>query len=329
MYINIINKNHLVFRLFCIVLFGLCACSTPVKKCDNSGFKDTIVVKDYNIVIAPDLSNRIDSRVHPKPLHDSILINGIIDEIGSILTLQNRRVGQKDIFSLDFINPGILNNSTIAVASCRIDFGHFSNLYESAEYKRIGLSRDQELFKQEVAKVYEHAHQNLAGADIWNYFNQTIHNQVKILPPESYVEGCTTISRQFRNVAVLFTDGYIENAGGKKDHQFSEGRVEYIRKAFNASKSKALQSYIDENFSLGIASTIQSLKDWDVILFEIVDRSLDSNGVAIKSPTDFEILSVIWKSWLKQSGCKHVEVYKAVADKKILFDRLGNFLKVI
>ncbi len=330
MHTNNTNSHQFLIKVFYVILAGFVSCSSPGRPDVGHDYpKDTIVIKDYNLIIAPDLSNRISFNVHPKPLHDTVLINGVINEINNILNLQNRRVGQKDIFSLDFINPGILNNNWINVDACKIDFSRFSNVHENAAYKRNKLANDQRLFKEQVSKLYEHSINKMAGADIWNYFNQTVGNQLKIMPPQVRLEGDVAISRELKNLVVLFTDGYIENVNIKKEYQLSKQQVDDIRKNFNASKSKNLQAYIDGNAAFGIAVTTQSLKDLNVVVFEMLDRSLNAQGVAKQHPTDFEIMSIVWKNWLKQSGCKHVEVYKAVADKKLMLERLKDFLKII
>lgn len=322
-------KYTIISQLLYVALWSLASCSGPEGSPGSCPTRDTITIKDYNLIIAPDLSNRISFDVHPKPLHDTVLINGIINEIHNILTLQNRRVGQKDVFTLDFINPGMLNNNWVAVDSCKIDFSGFPDLYTSAEYKRNGLSKDQQAFKQQVGKLYEHAISNLSGADIWNYFNETVRNQVKVVEPVIRREGEMAVSRQLRNVVVLFTDGYIETVNKNKGFRLTDTMIDKIRKDFNASGSTNLDEYISTQSSYSIAQTTKPLKDLDIIIFEMVDRSLTPNGVATKHPTDFEIMSIIWKNWLKGSGCKHVELYKAVADKKLMTERLKNFLKVI
>lgn len=329
MKIHCTGKYKLLNKLTYLLMLVLTSCAGSHDETKPLTLRDTITVKDYNLIIAPDLSNRIDFNVHPKPLHDTVLVNGIINDINSILTLQNRRVGQKDIYRLDFINPGILNNNWIDVDACKIDFSQFSNVHENAEYKRNQLSGDQKVFKEEVQKLYGHAINDLAGADIWNYFNQTISNQVKIIAPETRVEGEIVVSRELRNVVILFTDGYIENVNNNKGYQLTEKQVDDLRIRFHASKSNDLQAFIGTQPTYAIAKTTQSLKDLDVVVFEMVDRSLNPQGVAAKHPTDFEIMSIIWKNWLKESGCRHVEIFKAVADKNVMLERLKNFLKVI
>ena len=42
---------------------------------------DTINIVHYNIIIAPDLSNRVDDRLYPKPVFDAAIVQKILDNI--------------------------------------------------------------------------------------------------------------------------------------------------------------------------------------------------------------------------------------------------------
>lgn len=285
-------------------------------------------INNYNVLIVPDLSNRIDPAVHPKPVHDTVLIGRIIDSIGSLLKVNNRQMNQLDVYKFDFINKGILNNGAANPENMEINFNIFENkLRDASEFKRNGLHHAVSRFKTETAKVYQYSFQHPAGSDVWSYFNETINGSL-IHEPEK-IDKKGKIITDNKNVVVLFTDGYIESVNNGPGYIFDQQSVEKIRKDFLSSKSDDLERFIGSKPEYSIKKTTNNLKDINILILEMVDRSLDKNGAATIQPTDFEIMKVVWTKWLKDSGASKVEIYPAFSKKTDAYNALKKFMTEI
>lgn len=309
-----------------VVLPFLVACSGGDKTA-----KKEVMIKDYNIIIAPDLSNRINMMKYPKPLHDTLLIREVIDHADDLLKLNDRSSGQSDIYKIDFINRGILNSSTFDPKKMTIDFSQFgSKQLDRSNYIREKLNSDKQEFIYEVNRVYDYSLQNQTGADVWNYFNETIKTSLVDVSPQFLNETTNAIvNKKNTNVVLLLTDGYIESANQGKGYKLGPEMIEKIRKAFNASGQSELQEFIAQDSSYAINKTNFNLKDANIFIAEMVDRSLDRYGVSKVQPTDFQIIKVIWEKWLKDSGASNVKVIQAVNTKQQFYKEFEQFLKTL
>ena len=91
-----------VILLFGVLLFASCTKNGKL-----------IVNEHVNLIITPDLSNRIED-LYSKPVSDVTLINGIYNNYHpAIYNIKNRKVGQKDEIRLLFTNPAIISNFSI------------------------------------------------------------------------------------------------------------------------------------------------------------------------------------------------------------------------
>ncbi|MFD2902545.1 hypothetical protein [Sphingobacterium anhuiense] len=309
-----------------VVLPFLVACSGGDKTA-----KKEVMIKDYNIIIAPDLSNRINMMKYPKPLHDTLLIREVIDHADDLLKLNDRSSGQSDIYKIDFINRGILNSSSFDPKKMTIDFSQFgSKQLDRSNYIRKELNSDKQEFADEVNRVYDYSLQNQTGADVWNYFNETIKTSLVDVSPQFLNETTNAIvNKKNTNVVLLLTDGYIESANQGKGYKLGPEMIEKIRKAFNASGKSELQEFIAQDSSYAINKTNFNLKDANIFIAEMVDRSLDKYGVSKVQPTDFQIIKVIWEKWLKDSGASNVKVIQAVNTKQQFYKEFEQFLKTL
>lgn len=319
--------KHSIVCLF--VSIFIIACGTGGQHNDRNNPEIPIVINDYNVVIAPDLSNRINPKVHPKALHDTVLINDLLNHAIAFLDVKNRHMNQLDVYKFDFINNGILNNPIVDSDSLKIDLRRFKNKgIDAANYIRQKMPYDIEIFKANVAKVYNYALVHSSGADLWNYFNETIYNSAIDVADEELPNniGKKIIKRNL-NVVVLFTDGYIENANHTKGYVLDEQMVDNIRIAFLKSTSKNLKEFIYSHPEYQLNRTTNDLHDFNIMINELMDRSKDRNGVALKQPTDFQIMKVVLEKWLNDSGAAHVEIFDAVDNKELFIKRVESFLE--
>lgn len=317
-YPNFILRN-IFFCILILILFG-CSEKQKIKQ---------IIVNDYNILIVPDLSNRIDQNLHPKPIHDTTIIYNLLDHAPDILKLQSRTTNVLDIYKIDFINRGILNSDSIQAKDVELNFRRFKgNLIGSSDYQRYQFKNDITKFKLGTKKIYDYSISHQSGSDVWNYFNETIIPS--LLPSDGETVKLTTdnvqLNKKNKNIVVLFTDGYIENLNKHDGYTLNQEMISSIRSSFNNSKSDNLEKFIYSQPQYHIKPTQNNLSSLNIIIFEMIDRSLDSNGVAKNQPTDFQIMKVLWTKWLKDSGSKNIEIHQAFNKKEEAYERLSAFL---
>ncbi|WP_160138545.1 hypothetical protein [Chryseobacterium sp. c4a] len=322
------------FILSFIALLSVSTLSNCCKKnntpsADSSS--DIPKIYDYNVLIVPDLSNRINAEIHPKPLQDTVLINNIADNIESLLKIKNRQMNQLDTYKIDFINRGILNQNIADTQKLEINFRKFkNNQRESSDYKRGQLKSDISLLKNNLSKIYTYSLQNLSGSDVWNYFNQTVSNSL-INTPDTKVDigNNQAIIKGTRNIIVLFTDGYIESANNTSEYTLDQKTIKKIRESYLKSGSHNLEEFIKSKPEYLIRKTSTPLRNTSVLVLEITDRSLDKNGASTLQPTDFEIMKILWSQWLTASGASKVEIYPTFSQKTEAYEALKRFMENI
>ncbi|MCS3528688.1 hypothetical protein [Chryseobacterium sp. JUb7] len=319
-------KNIFYFLLY-IIIISLNTICCKKEDC-NEIVNKVSKTYDFNVLLVPDLSNRINPDIHPKPIHDTLLLNTVIDSIGNFLTVNNRRMNQLDSYKFDFINRGVLNNSQVADAkNLQINFREFKGkIRDASNFKRHHLKPAISIFKKNISKIYTYSLKNPAGSDVWNYLNQTITPSLINEPSITISNGKNSIIKNTKNVVVLFTDGYIESANNSAGYTFDQQSIKKIRQEFINSKSVDLEKFIQSKPEYLIKKTSNNLKNVNVLVLEMVDRSLDKNGSTTVQPTDFEIMKIIWTQWLKSSGAAHVEIYPAFSKRTDAYDAVKKFM---
>lgn len=148
-------------------------------------------------------------------------------------------------------------------------------------------------------------------------------------PDVTIPNGKNSITRSSKNVVVLFTDGYIESANNSTGYTFDQQSIKKIRQEFINSKSVDLEKFILSKSEYLIKKTSNSLKNVNVLVLEMVDRSLDKNGSTTIQPTDFEIMKIIWTQWLKSSGAADVDISPAFSKRTDAYDAVKKFMEKI
>lgn len=295
--------------------------------------KDAELVKqtykiNYNILLVPDLSNRINHSIHPKPLHDTVILNTVLDSIPRLLKISNRNLNQLDTYKIDFINRGILNDEAFNGSIFGISFLQFKNkLIDASDFKRNRLKLDISKLKEETAKVYTYAQSHSSGSDVWNYFNETVHSSLLYDVDTLQNPKKNSLVYKTKNIVVLLTDGYIETINKTAGYSFNQDMVTDIRNQFLKSKSDDLKKFILSNPRFLIKKMNNDLKNTDILILEVTDRSLDTNGVARYHPTDLEIIKIIWTDWLTKSGAERVQIHSALSNRKDVYITLKNFIE--
>lgn len=136
---------------------------------------------------------------------------------------------------------------------------------------------------------------------------------------DTLVVNGKTVLRIYRNIIVLITDGYIEtglqnchgnNSASKKSYCLGQNEITDFRTAFNNSQSNDLREFlIQKGYGL---HPIQNdvISNFEILAIEIYDRSMDMGGSATVRPTDYQILSVFWEDWMKNSRVKKFIMYE-------------------
>ncbi|RZJ89359.1 MAG: hypothetical protein EOO20_11195 [Chryseobacterium sp.] len=262
----------------------------------------------YNIIFSPDLSNRLNMALYPKVVNDADIVEGVLKNIYPILRIK-RAQDQLDRYSVDFVNKGLISMYKVNTDLLNIDFQRFDRqgdriAYVMARKVPRTLAGDVSEFMSEYRKFNEKASKSNNGADIWSYFQSGIDSRI-VLPNLINAK----VNQKFKNVMVMMTDGYIEAGIYNKGYDLSAKKVADFRKSFLKSKSESMESFLSKNkgFRINPVKNPQ-LKNLDVIVLEMYDRSLSKTGAATSHPTDMEIMKVIWTDWMRASGVKRFEL---------------------
>lgn len=310
-------KKYLILLLITTLLSGF----TKLK---------SVVITHFNITFAPDLSNRTNLQLYPRPLNDVELLKIIASDLYPTILRYRRSENQKDKLQVDFINKGLINQYNVNMDRLLIDFGQFArqndriNYILERDHVRKTLKQDAGSMVAEFGRINSEAARQNFGADIYTYFNEGIDLK-NVLPSEKPVddEGAIYVNT-YRNVLILTTDGYIEAGIYDKGFDLSKNKVDAFRTAFLASGQTDLKSFFKKNPQFRITPAHNEyLKNLEVLVMELYDRSKSKTGRATVQPTDMEIMKLFWTDWLQQSKVKRFELHpcsnsKAEAEKIIL-----------
>jgi hypothetical protein len=297
----------------------------------------TIVNEQLNLIITPDLSNRIED-VYSKPVSDISLIKSIYNSYyPDLYRIKGRVIGQKDVIQVRFTNPTIINEFEIDLDNLKIDLRNMKPI-ERIDFLTKGKYRDMlKNINIEVNALYEKAKRNITGGDIFNYLKKELTSSLIKKPEVSkQVNGNTIINKQ-RNIIVLLTDGYIEaglygenNCVNKRCLYLSKLKVDQFRKEFLASGNSDLKDFFTKSGYGIVPIKNKNLESTEVFVAEMYDRSLHKKtGSQTVSPNDFEILTVFWSDWLEKSGVKHYKLLDTSNSKEEFLLELSEFIKEV
>lgn len=271
----------------------------------------------YNLIFSPDLSNRLNVKLYPKAVNDTDIVRGVLKKIWPDILRIKRNQGQLDHYSVDFINRGLIGLYQINTDVLTINFQQFERQNDRINYilarnqVQHTLSRDINRLMMEYKKFSRKASVSNNGADIWTYFQSGIDGRIMLKD----IPGARVIHK-FRNIMILFTDGYIEAGIYGKGYDLSAKKINDFRNAFLKSKSNDMASFLNKNPKFKINPARNSnLKNLEVLVMEMYDRSLSITGVATKHPTDQEIMRLIWTDWMKSSGVKRFDLKPTASNK--------------
>lgn len=300
------RKNLIALAL----VLGLGSCSS------DSGELESINVYHNNITIISDLTNRLNES---KPLHDTVVINQIIDAIWSPDFLyQNRKLGHED--RMAFLRMG--NKSSWASSENEInlidlgDFGddHYNrNRYIKGLNTNSNNNLDSDKAKLKKTIAYQYKNRSTSGGYLMGLLNDLDEDY---LHPNKFLKGDSTsqVFHFVKDVLIIFTDGYIEfGQYGPGKNSLSRKQVGEIRNEMKKEGISATEA--SKNLGYEIKPiTNDGLKGTEVILLETNDLSY-RNGNPLFQPDDRTIYTGIWTDWLKRSGAKSVTVKQPFSTK--------------
>lgn len=286
--------------------------------------ENAIIIYHYNITFAADLSNRLNTKLYPKPVTDTSIVNIVIDNIYPRILKNKRSMNQLDQFRIDFINKKQISAYDVKTNDLEIDFKRFRNKQsERISYLRTDFNKDAIAFKNEYQRINEQAILQPYGSDIWTYLNEGINNNIIDTTKSLTSFDDNYFLNKQKNVLILFTDGYIEAGIYDQNFDLSSNKIKKFREEFLKSGSSDLNKFYKDHPVFKIKSTNNPLlKNLNVLVLEMYDRT-ESNQGATVHPTDIEIMRIFWKDWLTRSGVNEVELHpkfsnKAEAEKVVM-----------
>src|ERR1700743_3395566 len=99
-----------MYRLFILGLLGsfyLSGCTSRAGSYDPTLLKPSLI-NHFNLIFAPDLSNRVDPGICRRPLNDSVILSIVAQDLYPYILRFRRSEDQKDKLRVDFINKGLI-----------------------------------------------------------------------------------------------------------------------------------------------------------------------------------------------------------------------------
>ena len=178
----------------------------------------------------------------------------------------------------------------------------------------------------------------MGGADIPSFLENLNRSQIKSkgsLKNKKTQDGKILV-QEYSNVIILITDGYIEadkysrNYSSQKIYpNLSEKRIESFRNDFNKKKNgrPLEQFFTEEGYGINPVQN-ELLKEVEILVLEIDDRSLNESGNSTKEISDYKIIKLFWEDWLTKSGVKRFELFTKASTKSEVQDHINKFLQI-
>jgi hypothetical protein len=331
-------RNDLGF----LILILLTGCS---RVSDREHAKNQSIgeINHFNIVVALDLSNRLDKALNPRPLSDEKIIKVLMDNIYPTILNHGRSEGQKDRYSIEIINKRLFSAFSVDASALTLDFSKFEKQVERIEYlknKSAGrtYSADTSRLLEAYRNIVKRCDSNYHGADIWTFLKEDITPNKVSLREDTITYDGNIFKVRFRNILILLTDGYVE-AGlygvkgcspldDRQCYYLSQNRIAKFREAYLKSGADNLASFFEESRYGIVPVDNQALRGIEVLILEVNDRSKGVGGNATVHPTDLEIIKLFWTDWLAKSGVKRVELWPTMSRKEDVRDVILDFIGV-
>lgn len=275
------NVNKSLFSIILIISLSFFFACTDEKE-DITNTQSGMVmqkVKNFNVTILLDLSDRISANKNPGQLDRDInCIMTILD------ALKNNMIKKGTIDSEDRIRVVFYPNHSSTVtkdiaASLNIDFGEMTPSQRKQKFEMIDT-----IYMQNLSVLYSIASTAsiFNGSDIFNYFKHRV------------IDDCILNDSSFVNLLVIMTDGYMyhNNSCYSSGNRFSfitpnAKHVDMFRKNFN------WQDMFDKD-DYGFINLGIELSNLKVLALEFSPWG--------KNASDYDIMHKYWSKWFEELG---------------------------
>jgi hypothetical protein len=303
--------------LSCFLLAGFLGCTDTdkiVQAKDEStdqqeGSQLTAKTKQLNINILLDLSDRIDPNVNPKQpeqkQRDISAIMVLCQAFKNNVNEFNAFKTQAKIKVFFHPEPNDVEIARIAKdlnVSCKA-----GNSPEAVKRNKILYQNIDSQFSNGLNQIYELATKSgkYPGSNILRFMKDEINT-------------CIEDTNLFRNVLVIFTDGYIYD----QNEKYRQGnRYSYIEKSFdhfNRFRNRELFANEFDQKNYGLIKVNDKLSGVEVLVLELSPPK--------ESPIDVDILKKYWTKWLSEMGVVKSALYptsQPVHTEKYIIDFLS------
>ena len=291
--IHITHNMKIRVLLSCFSLAGFLGCTDADKIVgakgastnQQEGNKLVAKTKQLNINILLDLSDRIDPNINPKQpgqkQRDISAIMVLCQAFKTNVNAFNAFKTQAKIKVFFHPEPNDVEIARIAKdlnVSCKA-----GNSPEAAKRNKLLYQNIDSQFSRGLNEIYDLATKSgkYPGSNIFRFMKDEINN-------------CVEDTNIFRNVLIIFTDGYVYD----QNEKYQQGnRYSYIEKSFdhlNRFRNRELLINEFDKKDYGLIKVNDHLGSVEVLVLELSPPK--------ENPIDVDILKKYWAKWLNEMG---------------------------
>jgi len=267
------------------ILFFSCKEESKTKNKETS--TKSSVSEDYNISLLVDLSDRISLKKNPNPTMEIYQRDlGYIKSVSEAFTqhLKSKRMRQINDKMQLFFNPEPENSKINSISK------ELKIIVTKDNATKNFLNSINDTYSSKTSVIYESAikDDNYIGSDIWNVFDSKVKDQC--------------IEKNFRNILIILTDGYMFYEGTKiKDGNLSSYLTPQLIKQNGLNTNDWKKKFDAENF--GFIKVDIDLSDLEVLVLGI--------NPSKNNPFEEKVIKAYWAKWLSEMKIKHFEIKNA------------------
>lgn len=279
---NTLRKSLLLFSL--VLIFS---CGKETKNDSEETQTKTSVTENYNISILVDLSDRISTKKNPNPTMEFYQRDlGYIKSVSEAFSqhLKSKRVRQIDDKMQLFFNPEPENPEINSISK------ELRITVNKDNASREFLNSISDTYASKTSAIYESAIKDdkYIGSDIWNFFDNKIEDQC--------------IDKDYRNILVILTDGYIFYEGTQiREGNLSSYLTPQLIKKSSLNSNDWQEKIEKENF--GFIPIDKDLSNLEVLVLGI--------NPSKNNPFEEKIIKAYWTKWFTEMKIKHFEIKNA------------------
>ncbi|MNK76055.1 hypothetical protein D3C87_956160 [compost metagenome] len=280
-------KNTLLKISTSLLLVLFFSCKEETKPENKETSTKSSISENYNISILVDLSDRISLKKNPNATMEIYQRDlGYIKSVSEAFTqhLKSKRMRQINDKMQLFFNPEPENSAINSISKdLRI------NVTKDNASKKI-LNSINDTYALKTATIYESAIKDdkYIGSDIWNFFDSKVQDQC--------------IDKDFRNILVILTDGYMFYEGTQiKDGNLSNYLTPQFIKQNGLNTNDWEKKFEKENF--GFIKINTDLSNLEVLVLGI--------NPSRNNPFEEKIIKAYWTKWLSEMKINHFEIKNA------------------